>query len=302
MNRIAPDMAFRPEPLFRPLSATVGAEVPGLDLRDPLEPAAVEALKDGLAQHGVLLFRDQQLDVDAQVRFARYFGDLSGGYIGQTSEKRFGGQTGPTTGKQVMYVGNLTVDGEQGVIPTGELMFHADGLYTETPALGTMLFAIELPASGGGNTLFLSTGDAYDRLSPELRERVLDYHILLNFDYRSTVRPEQLAADSPGFVHPLVVRHPRSGRALLNCNRLMADHIPELPRAESSALIDELCTHVELGAEVYEHVWRVGDLLFWDNLATLHSRTDFDPNERRWMRRTAIKGSRPLPYRAGNGH
>jgi hypothetical protein len=135
MNRIAPDMAFRPEPLFRPLSATVGAEVPGLDLRDPLEPAAVEALKDGLAQHGVLLFRDQQLDVDAQVRFARYFGDLSGGYIGQTSEKRFGGQTGPTTGKQVMYVGNLTVDGEQGVIPTGELMFHADGLYTETPAL-----------------------------------------------------------------------------------------------------------------------------------------------------------------------
>ena len=282
---------------FRPLSPVVGAEVIGLDASRELAPEVVETLLDAAAAYGVLLFRDQHLDTDEQRRFSRYFGDLAGGFVGDTIEKRAGGQSGATTVKEVLYVGNLTVEGEQGIIPSGELQFHSDGLYTERPAKGTLLYAIEIPSSGG-NTLFASTAHAFATLAPALRERLIGLDIDLIFDYTTTVRTTNPPADAPRFVHPLVIEHPRSGQALLNCNRLMATTILGAAPAESAALIAMLCDHVERREFVYEHAWRVGDLLFWDNLATVHARTDFDPAQRRWLRRTTIKGERPRRFGA----
>lgn len=283
---------------LRPLAATVGAEVRELDLRRALESDVVEALKDALAEHGVLVFRDQELSAEEQVRFSQRFGELAGGYLSNISEKRSGGREGETVGKAVLYVGNLTVDGEQGIIPAGELQFHADGLYTERPARATMLYAIEVPAEGG-DTLFASTGYAYASLPPRTRDRIRELRILLNFDYTTTVRTAARPVDAPHFVHPLVIAHPRSGQPLLNCNRLMADTVVGLPKAESDALIRELCDHLERPEYVYAHRWRVGDLVFWDNLATVHARTDFDPSARRWLRRTTIKGD-PLAAAVGS--
>jgi taurine dioxygenase len=97
-------------------------------------------------------------------------------------------------------------------------------------------------------------------------------------------------------VHPVVIRHPATGRPALFVNRLMTDSIAGMPRAESDALLEQLFQYVEEPDNIYEHAWRVGDALIWDNLATLHARTDFDPKERRALRRTAIRGVRPQAY------
>ena len=97
-----------------------------------------------------------------------------------------------------------------------------------------------------------------------------------------------------------MIRHPATGRPALFVNRLMAESIVGMPRAESEALLEQLFEHMEQRDNVYEHVWRVGDALIWDNLATLHARTDFDPKERRALRRTAIRGIRPQAYVAGD--
>ena len=101
-------------------------------------------------------------------------------------------------------------------------------------------------------------------------------------------------------MHPIVIRHPATGRPALFVNRLMTDLIVGMPRAESDALLERLFQYIEQPDHVYEHAWRVGDALIWDNLATLHARTDFDPKERRALRRTAIRGVRPQAY-AGAG-
>ena len=102
-------------------------------------------------------------------------------------------------------------------------------------------------------------------------------------------------ADAPRYIHPAVIVHPGTGRRCLLVNRLMADSVVGMPRAESDRIIEELCQASERPAHIYEHVWRAGDLLIWDNRCTLHARTDFDPAERRVLRRMAIRGQRPIP-------
>jgi len=131
-----------------------------------------------------------------------------------------------------------------------------------------------------------------------VRARILPLDIRFNFDNQTTIR--DLATwrkDIPDYTHPLVVAHPDTGRPLLFCNRLMADAIVGLPQSESDELIALLNAHIERPENVYQHVWRRGDFVIWDNLATAHGRTDFDPNQTRLLRRTTIMGSRPIPYR-----
>lgn len=268
---------------FRPLSRWVGVEVLGVDLRRELAPAAVAEIARAWDRHGVLLFRDQDLSTEDQTRFTRLFGDL------QVT------RAGPREGTDFVHIANVAVDGVQGDLPNGEMMFHQDGCYAENPAKQTLLFAIEIPRVGG-NTKFCSTGRAYAALPAELRERLLAYDIHYSYDYTSVVRDAN-TAEGPNYTHPLVIAHPSTGAPLLLCNRLMADQIVGLSRAESDALIAELCREIERPEDVYEHVWRVGDLIAWDNLATQHARTDFDPSERRALRRTQTVGAKTIAFR-----
>ena len=197
-----------------------------------------------------------------------------------------------------MFVANVTVDGERGDLPEGEMQFHADQCYYETPTKGAVLYALEIP-SQGGNTLFSSTYRAYESLPRELKDRIAGLQALFTYDaYGNPYKRAQISEDSPRFVHPIVIRHPATGRPALFVNRLMTDSIVGMPRAESDALLERLFQYIEQPDNVYEHVWRVGDALIWDNLATLHARTDFDPKERRALRRTAIRGVRPQAYNA----
>lgn len=271
---------------IRPLSPVLGAEVVGIDLRETLDEATTKEIADAWGKHQVLLFRDQDMSVDDQRRFVRIFGDI------QPPRSRVDERKQP----DIMYVANVTVDGEKGDLPDGEMQFHADQCYFETPTKGAVLYALEIP-SKGGNTLFSSTYRAYELLPQKLKDRIAGLQAVFTYDaYGNPYKRAQISEDSPHFTHPMVIKHPTTGRPSLFVNRLMTSSIVGMPRAESEPLLEELFQYVERPDNVYEHVWRVGDALIWDNLATLHARTDFDPKERRALRRTAIRGIRPQAY------
>jgi len=276
---------------LRPLSATLGAEVRGIDLRDKLDDATAQAIRNTWERHQVLLFRNQAIDVDDQRRFVGLFGEI------QPPRSRVNERLHP----DIMYVANVTVDGEKGDLPDGEMHFHADQCYFELPTKGAVLYALEIPAKGG-NTLFASTYRAYETLAPDLKQRIAGREAVFTYDaYGNPYKRKALDLSKvPHFAHPMVIAHPATGRPALFVNRLMTDSIVGMAREDSEPLLQRLFEHLERREHVYEHVWRVGDVLIWDNLSTVHARTDFDPKERRALRRTAIRGVRPQAYGTGD--
>ena len=161
--------------------------------------------------------------------------------------------------------------------------------------MASMLYAIEVP-SVGGNTLFANAYAAYETLNGDIKRRLDGRKALHAYDYdnASMKRGTQIKEGVPHFSHPAVRTHPATGRKALYVNRLMTIAIEGLPEAESDELLNALFVHQENPAFVYEHVWRVGDLLMWDNRCALHARTDFSNDERRLMRRVTVLGERPV--------
>jgi taurine dioxygenase len=161
--------------------------------------------------------------------------------------------------------------------------------------MASMLYAIEVPRQGG-NTLFASAYAAYEALPGAIKQRIDGRSALNAYDYdtAATKRGTKVADGVPTFVHPVVRTHPATGRKALYVNRLMTVRIEGLPEGESDELLEFLFEHQEQRQFVYEHVWRVGDILMWDNRCALHARTDFSPDERRLMRRVTIMGEKPV--------
>jgi taurine dioxygenase len=269
---------------IRPLSPVLGAEVLGIDLSGRLDDTTAKDIKDAWLKYHVLVFRGQAIEADDQRRFVGYFGEL------QPPRSRAGQRLNP----DVMYVANVVIDGERGDLPDGEMQFHADQCYYECPTKGAVLYALEIPSTGG-NTLFASTHRAYEALPHDLKLRIEGLEALFTYDaYGNPYKRAEINVEqSPHFVHPIVIVHPETARPALFVNRLMTASINGLAREESEALLEQLFQHVERPEITYEHVWRPGDVLIWDNLATVHARTDFDPAERRALRRMAIRGVRP---------
>ncbi len=269
-----------------PLSPALGAEIRGVDVSKPLTDAVFHRIREAWHDNLVILLRNQTLDEEAQVAFARRFGELSPIHTNHHSD----------TNKAVMYIGNRKKDGKMvGALPLGEMQFHSDQCYKETPAMGTMLYSIEIPAEGG-NTLFANAYKAYDALPLDVRTRIEGRKAVHVYDYdggvldrRNMVAPEA----GVSFAHPIARTHPATGRKALYVNRLMTHSIEGLPREESERLLGAMFDTIERPEFIYEHRWRVGDVLLWDNRCTLHARRDFNPHENRWMRRVTIKGERP---------
>jgi taurine dioxygenase len=141
---------------------------------------------------------------------------------------------------------------------------------------------------------------ACETLPPTLRVRLEESDILFAYDYeKNAYRRGTVDEAAPRHVHPAVIRHPATGRPVLFVNRLMAERIVGLPQAESDAILAEVFDHIERPEFIYEHRWRKGDVVVWDNFSTLHARTDFDPAERRVLRRMAIRGTSPERFRPG---
>src|SRR6266699_6267355 len=271
---------------LQPLSAALGAEIIGIDLRQEIGDDVLAQIRDAWHQNLVILLRDQKLSEEEQVRFAAKFGAPA-----QIHTKQF-----VRNHPAVMLISNIREDGKPiGALPDGEMHFHTDQCHQERPAMASMLYALEVPSTGG-NTLFANGYAAYETLPDGMKRRIEGCKALNAYDYDRAAmkRGTRLAEGVPSYVHPVVRTHPATGRKALYVNRLMTVRIEGLPAPESNELLATLFDHQERREFVYEHVWRPGDLLMWDNRCTLHARTDFSPNERRLMRRVTILGEKPV--------
>ncbi len=163
----------------RQLSPALGAEILGVDLRDPIDDALKQKFLDVWHQHLVILLRNQTLDEETQVRFAETFGPPA---------KITSGRTFSTKHPSVMLISNIRKDGKPiGALPDGEMHFHTDQCHQEIPAKASMLYAIEIP-SKGGNTLFSNAYRAYETLPEEMKHRIAGRRALNAYDKDSTLR------------------------------------------------------------------------------------------------------------------
>jgi len=277
-----------------PNKAVLGAGVRGIDLKS-LDEAQFAAFKRAWHQHQVLLVRDQSLTDHDLVAFSRRFGDLDWAPVQETGRRFVEGIP------EIYIVSNVKQNGEPiGSLGSGEAVWHTDMSYLDMPPMASMLYALEIPPVGG-NTSFCSMYAIYDALPAGLKQRIATLKIKHDGTYNSGgyVRQGVTATDdprtSPGAVHPLVCTHPDTGRRMLYLGRRRNAYLLGLELAESEALLDELWDYVDRPEFSWEHVWRVGDLVMWDNRCTMHRRDPFDDNARRIMHRTQIKGSaRPM--------
>jgi taurine dioxygenase len=274
------------------LSGVLGAEVRGVDLHLPLDDAAAAALRDAWHEYAVLVVRGQSLTEDEQARYGEYFGPLGDARYAPTRQ----GEAVPHHAA-VLFISNIREHGRLiGTLPDGEVHFHTDMHFTPNPPVATMLYAIEIP-SRGGNTRFANMYAAYDALPDAVKQRLDGLRALNVYDLYSAAgapakRISAPAPDAPSCIHPVVRAHPVTGRKVVNVNRLMTAKIEDLGPAESDDLLTYLFDHIEQERFVYEHVWRQGDLVLWDNRCTQHARTDFDASERRLLRRMTVQSER----------
>ena len=275
----------------RKLTPHIGGEIIGLDISQPLDDATIKAVRDAWLDNLILVFRGQHLDPDAQRRFVGYFGEMGkrGGALPSNRPR----PEGPNYQSDAMLVSNIREAGKPiGVLPDGEMWFHHDMSYAAAPNRASFLYSIEIP-SRGGDTMFASMYAAYENLPQRLKDRIEGRRVLQAFDELQDARLDLSKiplADVKHCWQPIVVRHPETGRKALYVSRLISHEIEGLSKAESEDLLEELYSYGEDEKVRYTHKWQVGDLLMWDNLNSIHARTDFPREERRLMRRYSIAG------------
>lgn len=279
----------------RRLSYGLGAEILGVDPRRPLDAATVEAIRAAWHAHLILLFRDVDWSIEQHIAFTRQFGELE-----LHGDKGLRGDNIP----ELFRVTNRVTDGKRSNTAEVGRKWHSDGSFTARPSGGSMLHCRALP-SVGGNTLFTNMYLAYETLSETLR-RILDRLYVVNDvslapEYK-VMDPAQVAQsirDNPPMKYPLVRVHPGTGRKALYVSEMLTREIWGMTREESAGLIRFLCTHATRPEFSYRHIWRVSDLILWDNRCTMHlAPADYDPDELRDMCRTTLSGEEigvPVP-------
>lgn len=269
-----------------PLSPTFAAEVVGLDLRQPLDAATSKTVYDAFVRYHVLCFRDQRLTQDEQMAFSEQFGALER----HTLRNRTGAHP------LVHIVTNLGADGK----PSGQVAsqtWHSDKSFRPEPSMATILHAVIMPPEGG-DTCFADMEAAYEALPPARKAALDGVRVIHSWELSlgkkgMRASPEEIA-DAPPMAHPLVRRHPDSGRKSLFMGE-HASHFEGLPMAEGRSALAELEAFATDERFMYRHHWRAGDMLMWDNRCLLH-RADANFDAARYPRvlhRTCLRGSAP---------
>jgi taurine dioxygenase len=278
---------------IRPLSSTHGAEVLGIDLRQPLSADTKAAIAQAYAASLLLVFRDQRLDKASQVRFSRLFGEfelpINRDYLGKDLP-------------EVHVVSNLNGEGKptrtDALANPGNYFWHTDASYMQLPASSTLLYAVQIPPRGG-DTCFANMYAAYEALPAETKQRIRGMRAVhswaqsrLNSGSRPATKEEQSKA--PPVAHPMVRTHPDTGRLGLYLG-IHTSHVEGMDVAAGRSLLKELLEHATQERFVYRHRWRAGDLVMWDNRCLLHKATDdyeMD-SEPRLLHRTVLQGTAP---------
>lgn len=276
-----------------PSGAALGAEIRGLDLSRPVCDRSFSEIEAAWHEHLVLLFRDQCLSESALVQFAERFGELH-----TATGFEYGGKP-RALHEAVELISNIVVEGRPiGALAAEEATWHTDMSMFEIPASATLLYAEEIPPAGG-NTRFTNLYRAHETLADDLREIVADRRSIHDAANLASggVRPGFDAvtdkSKGPGARHPIVRTHPATGRRALYLGRMGNGYIIGLPVAESDRVLLELWAHMTRPEFIWEHRWRVGDLVIWDNRCVAHARSSFDPNTRRLLRRLTVKSEVP---------
>lgn len=276
--------------VVKPLTSTIGAEIGGVDLRS-LSSEEADHIRTQLDTHSVLLFRGQHLDLASQCAFAETFGSLE-----PLQSAKFLGQD------PVLVLDNL-VKGRDDRPPAQQWVefdgWHTDSSFTEYIPRAAVLRAEVIPPIGG-MTSWTSTCAAFEALSPTLREWLKTLKAVHRYPdgYREAIGVQRMPQDvqdrfDAEFAprpQPMVVRHPRSGRCALFVNPSYTSHVVGLSAKESRMLLSFLFTHLASSEFVYRHRWEEGDIVVWDELATLHlapDPSDYAPHPRRVVRVTA---------------
>jgi taurine dioxygenase len=274
--------------------APLGAEVLGLDLNRPLSQHDFQRIHEAHLDHHLLVFRDQRITPQQQVDFSRLFGPLQIHVL-----RNFQLPAHP----EVLIISNIIENGQPLGLGDAGHFWHSDLSYKETPSLGSMLHAQELPLEGG-DTLFANMHLAWDTLPAALRHAVqgarAEHSYLAQYEElrrRSPFRPALTQAqidEVKPVVHPVVRTHPETGRKALFVSEHFTTRIVGLPEDESRALLSELFAHSVKPEHVYRHRWAPHDLVFWDNRSLMHLAGGTPDHLRRKLYRTTIEGDVPF--------
>jgi len=284
----------------RPVHPALGFEITGLDLK-AVTAGDAKRIERAFDTHGAVLFRSQDLGPDDLIRFSRFFGELDPAPV---NEK---GRTVVDGYPELYVVSNIKGDDGQelGSLGAVEAAWHADMSYLDQPPRASLLYAVEIP-DAGGDTWLAGMEAALRDMPAALRRRIEGKLIKHDGTYNSGGYLRQGMENNddpvtcPGTFHPAICRHPRSNRDVLYLGRRRNAYVEGLALADSEALLDDLWAHATDARFTYGHRWQVGDVLMWDNWATLHRRDAFDPAARRYMLRTQVAGSsRPHASPAG---
>jgi taurine dioxygenase len=284
-----------------PTEAALGAEIRGIDLRR-IDDTAFRALHASWLDHLLLVFRGQSLTAEDLVDLVRRFGTpvASSNLHQRDLEERTANRLFNLP-PEVTVVTNLRENGRPvGILGDGEIVWHSDFSFKERPTAARMLVAMEVPPQErGGNTLFLNAYAAYDALPEALKRRVSGRTIKQGniVDTAMKLRPGASLADdirtTPGPSHPIISTHPETGCNMVFLGRRHGAYVNGCSLEESEALLDELWARCTQPRFCYEHHWSAGDVVVWDNRATLHRRDAFDPESRRVLYAAQVEGHRP---------
>ena len=276
------------------LATNFGAEVIGLDLSENLTEEDFTTVRDLYFERAVVVFRGQTLTPSQQSAFSRRFGDLM---VHVLTQFQILGDP------EVLLLSNRRdADGNPIGFEDAGRYWHSDISYNAEPALGTMLYAVEIPPQGG-DTLFADMAAAYEALSDKVKQQIdgrFAYHsYTVNYKANETnagSRPNltdvQLAT-LENVLHPIVRTHEDTGRKALYVNQGFTYRIDGMSETKSDALLKKLFAHTTEERFIYRHKWRPHDLLCWDNRSVMHHATLYDSKYTRHMHRTTIRGLKP---------
>jgi taurine dioxygenase len=277
---------------IKDLDAPLGAQIGGIDLAERLTGADLEAIEEAWQTRLLIVARGQRLSDPQLLAFSRQFGELDPpgpNPYGEPFNKEF---------PEINVISNVVANGKPiGNLGAGEAVWHADMTYIDVPPKAAVLYSLEVPHNGGGNTYFADMFAAYEAL-PAALKAAIEGKIAVHDASRNSAgmlrkgyKEVTDVRETVGARHPLVRADGMTGRKALFLGRRPNSYIVGMEVAASESLLDALWLHATQPRFAMCHEWQVGDLLMWNNLSVLHRRDPFDTDARRVMHRTQIKGN-----------
>ncbi|MFO1024729.1 MAG: TauD/TfdA family dioxygenase [Acetobacteraceae bacterium] len=281
---------------IRPLHPALGAEVRGVDMRKPMDADTFKAVHDAWMQYLVLVFPEQRITDEEHVAFTRHFGEPEIFHQDIIKSRRV---------PEIFRVSNVDDDGilmppDHPTVKQVSLaqFWHTDSSYRKIPCMGALLHGVETSKTGG-ETQFTNMYAVYDALPDSLKQQIAGRRARHDFGYLhklAKLRPltPEEEARMPPVWHPMVRKHPVTGRTSLYISPIYNDEIEGMEPEAAKKLVAQLAEIAEEPRFVYRHRWSPDDVVMWDNRCTMHQVTPHDPRERRVMHRTTIVGTGPV--------